>query len=274
MNPIAGCGVGLRREFLFDALKPPFKPDWFEVAPENWIAMPALFQKAFDRIARDYPLVAHGLSLSVGSPEPTDRKFLKALKTFLDRYGIEHYSEHLSFSSLGGVQSYELLPLPMTRAVVDHVADKVARVQDALGRELILENATYYYVPHAEMTESDFINAVLDKSGAKLLLDVNNVYVNAFNHGFDAKAFIKSLNLSKVAYYHVAGHLEYKKDLWIDTHGMPTKDDVWKLLAFAHKLAPAPALLERDNNVPDKMADLLPEYKKMIRATQSAKGAK
>jgi len=259
---IQGCGLGLREEFIFDILDCDTQPSWLEIVPENWINTPKKYQKIFNQIMGRYNVVCHGLSLSIGSLEPLDMNFLKKLKNFLDEYDIKHYSEHLSFSSLQGIQSYELLPLPMTQEVIENVVQKIDIAQNYLKRELILENATYYYVPQSTMSESEFINKVFKKSGSKMLLDINNVFVNSFNHNFDPYKFIDDIDLNTIAYYHVAGHLEYKENLWIDTHGMAVKDEVWELVAYSLKKKKAPILLERDNNIPPLKA-LMKEYKKL-----------
>ena len=259
MKNINGCGLGLRSDFIFDMPSIQDKPSWLEIVPENWIDTPKKYQKIFEQIASEYELVCHGLSLSIGSYEDVDMNFLKKLKEFLDRYEIKNYSEHLSFSSLENIQSYELLPLPMTPKEVNKVCEKVDFVQNYLKRELILENATYYYVPDSTMSEIEFINDIFKKSGAKMLLDINNVFVNSFNHKFDPYKYINSLDMSKVAYYHVAGHLEYKENLWIDTHGTPVKDEVWDLTKYCLGIHKAPALLERDNNIPP-LSELMDEY--------------
>jgi len=263
MKSIKGCGLGLRSSFLNDIYRYDHKPSWFEIVPENWMQMRPAVRKAFEKIVSDFPLVCHGLSLSIGANTPLDTTFLKELKIFLDRYDIQTYSEHLSFCSIDNKQLYELLPLPMTENMVRHVSDRVAKVQDILKRELILENASYYYVPYQEMEEADFINAILKKSGAKLLLDVNNVFVNAFNHRFDPRRFIMALDTEKVAYMHIAGHLEYEKDLYIDTHGEDVKKGVWDLLEWTLASGVnAPLLLERDNNIPP-YEKLMKEFAKM-----------
>jgi uncharacterized protein (UPF0276 family) len=262
MKNINGCGLGLREEFIFDLNRSKNKPEWLEIAPENWIHTPLKYQKIFDKLALEYEFVCHGLSLSIGSYEPLDMVFLKKLKEFMDRYNIIHYSEHLSFSSLNGIQTYELLPLPMNLKEINNICTKVQKVQEILQRELILENATYYYVPTSTMSEIDFINAVFEKSGAKMLLDINNVFVNSYNHKFDAYNYIDNLDFSKIAYYHVAGHLEYKENLWIDTHGTPVKDEVWDLTKYCLTKKKAPILLERDNNIP-RYAKMMQEYNKM-----------
>ena len=258
-----GCGLGLRGSFVNEVFGKETRPEWFEIVPENWIHMRAGVEKQFEKIAAAFPLVCHGLSLSIGSNTPLDKKFLKELKAFMDRYGIDTYSEHLSYCSLDNRQLYELLPLPMTAGMVDHIVERVDAVQSILKRELILENASYYYIPYHEMEETDFINDILKKSGARLLLDVNNVYVNSINHHFDPRAFIAALDPAKVAYMHVAGHLEYEPALLIDTHGEDVKEAVWELLEWTlGQGIDAPVLLERDNNIPP-YDDLLKEYTRM-----------
>ena len=257
---IQGCGVGLRRDFIRDLESLHFQPSWFEIVPENWIYTPYCHRDAFNQVAEKFPLVAHGLSLSIGSPDPLNYKFLKELKQFLDEYNIEHYSEHLSFSTFYGAQTYDLLPVPMTAPMAGHIADKLKEACDFLGRPVILENATYYYVPYAEMPEADFINMVLNKADVPLLLDVNNVYVNSANHGFDPQEFIGRLDLNRVAYIHTAGHKYFEKEkLIIDTHGASVCEEVWQLLRDTLKKVPVPVTLERDNNIPP-LQELIEEY--------------
>jgi len=259
---INGCGLGLREEFILDLQNSNNKPNWLEIVPENWIDTPLKYKKAFENIANEFELVCHGISLSIGSCEDLNMKFLKQLKDFMDFYNIKNYSEHLSFTSLQGVQSYELLPLPMNKEVVNNIKTKVQKIQDYLKRELILENATYYFVPSSTMSEIEFINDIFEKTGAKMLLDINNVFVNSYNHKFNPYEYINNIDFSKVAYYHVAGHLEYKENLWIDTHGMPVKDEVWDLSKYVLNKKKAPILLERDNNIP-RYKNLIKEYNKM-----------
>lgn len=263
MINLKGCGLGLRSDFLMDLEKSSFSPDWWEVTPENWMHMPKFYEKAFEEAVFSRPCVAHGLSLSIGSIDKLNRKFVKQIKEFLDRYNIEYYSEHLSFSSFNGKQSYELLPVPMTKKMVAHISDRVREVEDIIQRNLILENATYYYVPYAEMRETDFINEILEKSGAQMLLDVNNAFVNGVNHGFKARGFIDEIDKSKVAYMHMAGHLDDSDtNMLIDTHGMPVRSGVWKLLEYTLKQVDAPVMLERDNNIPP-LKELEKEYYEM-----------
>ena len=263
MINIKGCGLGLRSDFLLDINSSDFQPDWWEITPENWMHMPKIYEKAFEEAVFSRPTVAHGLSLSIGSVEGLNKKFIKQVKKFLDRYKIEHYSEHLSFSSLNGKQSYELLPVPMTKKMVQIISDRIKEVEDIIQRNLILENATYYYIPYEEMKETDFINEVLEKSGAKMLLDVNNVFVNSVNHGFKARKFIDQIDKSKIAYMHMAGHYDDKElGLKIDSHGMPIVSGTWKLLEYTLKQIDAPVMIERDNNIPP-LSELEKEYIQM-----------
>ncbi|NVJ53117.1 MAG: DUF692 domain-containing protein [Campylobacteraceae bacterium] len=271
MINIKGCGLGLRSDFLLDVKSSDFQPDWWEVTPENWMHMPKVYEKAFEEAVFSRPTVAHGLSLSIGSVDGLNKKFIKQMRTFLDRYEIEYYSEHLSFSSMNGKQSYELLPVPMTKKMVQIISDRVKEVEDIIQRNLILENATYYYVPYVEMREVDFINEVLEKSGAKMLLDVNNVFVNSVNHSFKARTFIDEVDKSKIAYMHMAGHYDDKElGLKIDSHGMPIASGAWKLLEYTLKQVDAPVMIERDNNIPP-LSELEKEYIQMsdiVRRTQ------
>jgi uncharacterized protein len=274
MINLHGCGLGLRSDFLLDLKETSFKPDFWEVTPENWMNMPKIFEKSFEEAVFSKPTIAHGLSLSIGSVDKLNVKFVKEIKNFLDRYKIEHYSEHLSFSSLDGKQSYELLPLPMTKKMITIISDRVKEVEDILQRNLILENATYYFEPYSEMKEVDFINEVLEESGAKMLLDVNNVFVNASNHSFKSRKFIDEINKSKVAYMHIAGHYHDDEfDMKIDSHGMDVCSGVWKLLEYTLKQIDAPVMLERDNNIPP-LKELEIEYNQMKKIVQIVRNAR
>ena len=259
---IDGCGLGLRDSFINEIEEYQDSIDFLEIVPENLMHMNKKEAKRFNRICEKFPVIAHGLSLSLGDVKHLDLKHLKRLRKFLDKYGIDDYSEHLSFTSIDGVQSFELLPLPMTEAMVEGVVEKIKIVEETLGRELIIENPTYYTVLASTMEESEFIAEILKRSGAKLLLDINNVFVNSFNHGFDAEAFIDEIDFEKVAYCHIAGHMDYRNDILIDTHGMPVKEEVWNLMRYVLAKKRVPIMLERDNNIPP-LAELMKEYEKM-----------
>ncbi len=249
--PVEGAGLGLRRALL----KPlenqsPKQISFMEVAPENWIRVGGRLGKRFRAFTERYPFVCHGLSLSLGGPEPLDVEFVKQVRGFLDEHGIRFYTEHLSYCSDDG-HLYDLMPIPFTADAVRHVADRIRQVQDILERPFAIENVSYYAAPGQEMTEIEFINAVLDEADCSLLLDVNNIYVNSINHRYDAEEYLTALPARRVVYFHVAGHYVEAEDLRVDTHGADVIDPVWRLLdkAYAHCGA-VPTLLERDFNIP------------------------
>ncbi|MCX7728724.1 MAG: DUF692 domain-containing protein, partial [Bacteroidia bacterium] len=248
-------GIGYRKDFAEEWHEHPelIQPDFIEVAPENWIHVGGYWKKLFDKKLEQYPLFTHGLSLSIGSPDPIDFDFLKQIKEFLKCTNARIYSEHLSFSKCDNAHLYDLLPIPFTEDAVKHVVQKIKQVQDFLEQPLVIEIVSYYSPLAAEMSEIDFINTILKESQCQLLLDVNNIYVNAFNHQFDPKNFITQLPKEKVAYIHMAGHLQVDEDLIIDTHGEPIIDPVYELFDFTMQWLqkPVPVLLERDFNIPE-----------------------
>ena len=260
-----GTGLGLRRDFLQAVLdQPPQSIDFFEVAPENWMRTGGRLGRLFRQLTERHHFVCHGLSLSIGSPEPLDVGFVEELGRFLQRHDIALYSEHLSYCSDEG-HLYDLLPIPFTGEAVEHVAARIRQVQELLGRRIALENSSYYAAPGAQMSELDFIKAVLEEADCLLLLDVNNVYVNAVNHGYDAKQFMAGLPAERVAYVHVAGHYNEAEDLIVDTHGSAVIDPVWQLLAEAYRqFGVLPTLLERDFNIPP-LPELLQETAQISR---------
>lgn len=256
-NPrIQGSGLGLRRSLLSlltgkDVAAAATRDiDFFEVAPENWIGVGGRLGRQLKEISERVPLIAHGLSLSVGGCAPLDMNLLRHIKQFLEQYRMPIYSEHLSYSADEG-HLYDLLPLPFTEEAVRHVASRIRRVQDILERRIAIENISYYLVPEQSMTEVDFINAVLREADCDLLLDVNNVYVNSRNHQYDPLDFIQQLDARHVAYFHVAGHYQEDDGVIVDTHGADVIPSVWALLESAYQQFGAlPTLLERDFNIP------------------------
>ncbi len=261
--PAASAGLGLRRGLL-PALQAAVHGDFdfLECAPENWVGVGGKLGTAFEALAERHPLTCHGLSLSLGGPEPLDDVFLARVRRFLDHHRVALYSEHLSWCSDDG-HLYDLLPLPFTDEAVEHVAARIRQAQDMLGRRIAIENVSTYAVlpvaPSQGMDEAGFITAVLERADCDLLLDVNNVYVNAINHGGDARDFLARMPSARIACYHVAGHYDEADDLKIDTHGTAVKHEVWSLLAEAYRLhGVRPTLLERDFNFPP-FEDLLRE---------------
>lgn len=266
---LQGAGLGLRRAMLTDLLSVDDRAvDFLEVAPDNWIGVGGSYGEGLARLAERFPLSCHGLSLSLGGPEPLDHVFLSRVREFLDQHRVPLFSEHLSYCSDEG-HLYDLIPMPFTDEAVRHIASRIREVQDVLGRRIAVENISYYAAPYQALSEIDFLRAVLSEADCDLLLDVNNLYVNAHNHGYDAAGFLARVPAERVVCLHVAGHYDEAPDLKIDTHGAAVKDDVWSLLASAyHHLGSVPTLLERDFNLPP-LAELLGEVD-CIRALQTA----
>lgn len=247
-------GIGYRKEFSKQFLnEDALQPDFIEVAPENWINVGGYWHQQFEIARKKYPLFLHGLSLSIGSPEGIDRQFVNQLKQFINEVQPEIYSEHLSFTKVDNAHLYDLLPIPFTKNAIQHVVNNIKEVQDIIGCQLTLENSSYYTVLKQEMPEYAFIQEICEQADCAILLDVNNVYVNAFNHQYDAKNFIENLPLSRVKYIHIAGHTKVSDSLIIDTHGEDIIDPVFDLFEFTMKQLnrDIPVLLERDFNIPD-----------------------
>jgi len=246
-------GIGLRRDIAEEILDSQLlTPDFVEFAPENWMGVGGNWNKTRMKAVEMYPVTCHGLSLSLGSPEELDLDFIRDLKVFLDESKAQIYSEHLSYTKSQNAHLYDLLPIPFREDAAAHVAERIRQVQDALGRRIAIENVSYYTPVAAEMTEIEFITDILKNADCQLLLDVNNVYVNAFNHSYDAKQFIARLPLERVAYIHMAGHEQVEPDLIIDTHGQPIIDPVYELFEWTiGQMDPVPVLLERDYNFSD-----------------------
>ena len=257
--PVQGAGLGLRRALLGPLSSADTGAvDFMEVAPENWIRVGGRLGRQFRAFTERYPFVCHGLSLSIGSPAPLDTELLASIRDFLSEHGIRCYSEHLSYCSDDG-HLYDLMPIPFTEEAVHYVAGRIRQVQDILGQRIAMENVSYYAAPQQEMSEIDFINAVLSEADCDLLLDVNNIYVNSINHRYDPEDFLARLPGQRVAYVHVAGHYEEAEDLRVDTHGSDVIDPVWRLLSRSYELfGVMPTLLERDFNLPP-VAELLGE---------------
>lgn len=267
-----GSGLGFRRELLgeLDAWQGS-AVDFFEIAPENWAANGGRYAKDLRRYTERFAFVCHGLSLSIGSTDALDVALVKRIKQFMTDHRIGLYTEHLSWCSHQG-HLYDLLPIPCTQEAVDWVSSRVRQVQDILGTQIGLENASYYLAPPgAEMNEQQFISEIIRQSDCLLHLDVNNVYVNSQNFGFDPKAYLDDLPMEKVCYLHVAGHYVESDGFLIDTHGAQVIDPVWSLLDYAYQsmgdsAAYVPTCLERDFNFPP-LVELMTEVE-IIRSKQ------
>jgi uncharacterized protein (UPF0276 family) len=251
-SPVQGAGLGLRRGLLSSFVDTDDGAiDFVEVAPENWIGVGGRFGRRFRAVVERFPLVCHGLSLSLGSPAPLDTGFLKAVREFLETHDVRCYTEHLSYCSDDKGQLYDLMPIPFTEEAVDYVAGRIRQVQDLLGRRVGIEHVSYYAAPGQRLSELEFVNAVLAEADCDLLLDVNNLYVNSINFGYDPYEFLRGLDGARTAYVHVAGHYVEAVDLRVDTHGSAVIQPVWDLLQAAYEAwGVLPTLLERDFNFP------------------------
>jgi uncharacterized protein (UPF0276 family) len=257
-----GFGLGLRSNYYQEILeqRPPI--DWFEIVSENYLVDGGKALYFLDAIGEHYPLVMHGVSLSIGGPHELDRDYLRRLKHLAQRVQPAWISDHLCWSRGNAHQLHDLLPLPYTEESLQHVAARVRQVQDVIERPLVLENvSSYLRCADDQFSEWQFLAALSELSGCELLLDVNNVYVSARNHGFDAWEFISSLPKQRIRQLHVAGHSDYGSYL-IDTHDQPVSDPVWQLYQRTlHHLGPVSTLLERDDQFPD-LGELLGELNK------------
>jgi uncharacterized protein len=265
-------GIGFRKDFAEEFLQGEvLKPSFIEVAPENWIGVGGYWKKQFHKALEQYPLFTHGLSLSIGSPDELDFGFLRKVKAFLKETNSKIYSEHLSYSKCNNAHLYDLLPIPFTSDAIKHVADRIRTVQDLLERKIAIEIVSYYSPVAPELTEIEFINAILKEADCELLLDVNNVYVNGFNHQYDVYAFINQLPMERVSYIHMAGHEKVSDTLIIDTHGEAIIDPVYDLFAYAIQRIKrnVPVLLERDFNIPE-MEELQQEIERLNTIKQTA----
>ena len=268
--PVQGAGLGLRHE-LIEPMRAarPEQVGFVEVAPEKWMRVGGLRARALRELTERYPLVCHGLSLSIGGPAPLDDDFLLELKGFLDAAGARAYTEHLSYCGDDG-QLYDLMPIPFTEEAVRYVAGRIRHVQDVLERRIGMENVSTYAMPAGEMNELEFLTAVLEEADCALHLDVNNVFVNAVNHGMDARAFIESIPGERILYAHIAGHFREHDDLRVDTHGEDVIPEVWDLLDLAYaRHGVFPTLLERDFNIPP-LEELLGEVDEIVRRQRTA----
>jgi uncharacterized protein len=252
------AGLGLRRSLLSATEANLASIDFLEIAPENWLDVGGKFGRALQRVRQARPMIAHGLSLSLGGPDPLDMPHVQAIKRFLVDYDIEIYSEHLS-ACTDDAHLYDLMPLPFTSDMLAHLVQRIDCVQNHLGRRIAVENSSYYLPLATDLSELEFIQTLLKQADCLLLLDVNNVYVNSVNHGYSAEAFIAGIPADRVAYLHVAGHSQESADLIIDTHGSAVAAPVWELLASCYaRFGTKPTLLERDFDFPP-FAELLAE---------------
>lgn len=248
---ISGVGLGLRHGHLLEVLRHTPRVPWLELLVDNWLAPGGLNRKALGALAEHYPLTLHGVSLNLGGMDPLDWDYLFAIKQLKQNCQAVHYSEHACFSQHKNQRFHDLCPLPYTQEAASHLARRILCVQDYLGEQILIENvSSYLNYEHSTLTEAEFLNEVASQADCLLLLDLNNIYVNEFNHGVDAKEHINTVNPYRVAEIHIAGH-EPQEGYLLDTHNSPVSDGVWALCAAAVKrFKQVPVLLEWDHDLP------------------------
>lgn len=259
VRPFHGYGLGLRTEHFDAVLKEGPAVDWFEIISENFMVAGGKPRHYLDAIRSSYPMAMHGVSLSIGSTDPFDWNYLRELRDLALHVEPIWISDHLCWTGNGGVNSHDLLPLPYTEEAVAHVASRIGEVQDFLGREILIENvSTYVSFAGAEMDEADFLAEIVRRSGCRILLDVNNIYVSSRNHGYDADAYVAQLPAGSIWQIHLAGHSDYG-DYVIDTHDHPVRQEVWDLYARTlQQLGSVTTMIERDDHIPP-LAEMVAE---------------
>jgi uncharacterized protein (UPF0276 family) len=250
--PQLGFGVGLRRSHYAEIVESRPPMDWFEVISENFMVAGGRPLEVLDSVRAHYPLVMHGVSLSIGTTDPLDRSYLHDLRTLARRIEPAWISDHLCWTGVGGRNLHDLMPLPHTEEAVLHTARRIREVQDFLERPILIENVSSYLTySHSRLTEWEFLAAIADEADCGILLDINNIFVNAFNHRFDARGYIDAMPPDRIIQFHLAGHADHGTYL-LDTHDHPIRPEVWNLYEYAVKrLGAVSTLIEWDDNIPE-----------------------
>ncbi len=250
-RPYLGFGLGLRTDHYEEILARRPKVDWFEIISENYMVAGGKPLYYLDRIREHYPMVMHGVSMSIGGADSLDRDYLHQLKALAERVQPHWISDHLCWTGVDGKNLHDLMPLPYTEEAIQHVAKRVAEVQDYLERPFLLENVSSYVTyTRSQLSEWEFLTAVAEEADCHILLDINNIYVSAFNHGFEPREYIDRIPIERVYQFHLAGHTNHG-DYIIDTHDHPVIDPVWELFAYAaRRFGPVSTMIERDDNIP------------------------
>lgn len=258
-NRFLGFGLGLRSPHFEQIIAEKPAVDWFEIISENYFVAGGKPWHYLNKIRADYPIVMHGVSMSIGSIDPINKDYLNQLKNTIARVEPQWVSDHLCFTQVGGVNSHDLLPMPYTSEALDHLANKISQVQDYLGREMIFENVSSYLTYNdSQMSEWEFLAQLHKQTGCKFLMDVNNVYVSARNHDFNAMDYLSAIPSTAIAQIHLAGHQDFGTHI-IDTHDEDVPDAVWDLYAqYAKTLNPVSTMIERDDNI-GSLDDLITE---------------
>jgi uncharacterized protein len=271
--PYLGFGLGLRPQHYSEILGGDWPIDWFEIISENFMVPGGRPLATLEKIRSRYPVVMHGVSLSIASTAPLDMDYVANLKALARRIQPKWISDHLCWTGVHGLNLHDLLPIPYTHEALEHIVSRVHAVQEVLGRTIALENvSTYVRFEHSEMTECEFVSELSRRTGCWLLLDINNVFVNAFNHGFDALAFLNRIPADRVVQFHVAGHSDMGSHL-IDTHDQPVRDEVWDLYRAAlARFGPVSTMIERDEDIPP-LAEVVAELSYARSIAEDAFGA-
>ena len=264
-RPYLGYGLGLRKEHYETVLAERPQVDWFEIISENYMVEGGKPLDYLSRIREHNPMVMHGVSMSIGSTAPLNFDYLQRLKALIERVEPAWFSDHLCWTGVHGINLHDLMPLPYTEEALQHVADRVARVQDYLGRRMLLENvSSYVSYSDSQMTEWEFLRAVAERADCLILLDINNIYVSAYNHNFDPYRYLEAMPLERVYQFHLAGHT-HENNLLIDTHDHPIADPVFELYAHAvRRFGRVSTMIERDDHIPP-LAELLEELAQVRR---------
>ncbi|MCC7532129.1 MAG: DUF692 domain-containing protein [Candidatus Melainabacteria bacterium] len=268
--PNLGIGLGLRRELASQTLENRSRIDWLELIPENYMGLGGACRERLESAREKFPLVTHGINLSIGSTDDLNSEYLSKLKKLLDFTDSPWFSDHLCFTSFDGIYMHDLLPIPRSKEAIKLIAEKVKRVQGTVGRPFLLENISYYMnVPGSQMSDSQFLAEVAEKADCGLLLDVNNVYVNSLNHGFDPFQYVDQIPLERTVQIHVAGHKQ-GTDYVIDTHGSAVVEPVFELLRYVlERVDVNGVMLERDQNFPE-FEEILSEVDHIRKISQAA----
>lgn len=267
-RPYLGYGLGLRTDHYQSVLDEHPPVDWFEILTENYMVGGGKPLHFLDRIRADYPMVMHGVSLSIGGTDPLNRDYLADLKSLIARVQPEWVSDHLCWTGVDGRNLHDLLPLPYTDETVSHVAARVMQVQEFLGRRILLENVSSYLTYRAsEMSEWEFLSAVAEQADCLILLDINNIYVSSHNHSFDPHDYLQGVDPRRVMQFHLAGHT-WHDQIIVDTHDQPVIDPVWSLYAAAvQRFGAVSTMIERDDNIPP-LNELLAELDRARRIAE------
>jgi uncharacterized protein (UPF0276 family) len=270
--PYLGFGLGLRPEHYEDILLHKPNVDWFEIITENYLIPGGKPLYFLDKIRENYPVVMHGVSLSIGSADPLDRTYLKELKSLAERINPVWISDHLCWTGVQGLNMHDLLPIPYTQEAIAHLVSRIGEIQDYLGQRILIENVSSYLTfIQSEMTEWEFISEIAQRADCYILLDVNNIYVSSVNHDFDALEYINAMPAERVVQIHLAGHSNHGTYI-IDTHDAPIIQPVWDLYAKTiAKLGPRSTMIERDDHIPplDELLLELNQARKIMEHSQS-----